>query len=99
MFQVDVGDCGNGWGVFKKGAVTFIGFCHDKVSFTVQGIGAEAFQESAHDHGGVKARMVENLSYHGGLWMFSPWAPDTAMEYLMRISSASISALGIIGMP
>ena len=26
-----------------------------------------------------------------------PWAPDTAIAYLIRISSASISALGIIG--
>ena len=28
-----------------------------------------------------------------------PWAPDMAMAYLMRMSSASISARGMMGIP
>ena len=96
MLAVDVGDDGDGRRQQQEAAVTLIGFSNQDLALSHLRIGAEHMNTAADDHRRIEPREAQTAAVIEVVVVF-PWLPATAMPYFMRISSASISALGITG--
>jgi hypothetical protein len=81
----------------QKGAVAFIRFSHQDIPLTQFGIGTSPdIKAPADDHGGIQLPLVR-MEATMDVVVVLPWAPAMATPYLRRMSSDSISALGMTG--
>ena len=99
VLGVDGGDHRDGRRELEERAVGLVGLGHEELALAEPRVGAEAVDAPAHHHGGIEARPRRAPPPPCEVVVVLPWVPAMAMPYLSRISSASISARAMTGMP
>ena len=99
VLGVHGGDDGDRGRELQERAVGLVGLGDEELALTEPRVGAEPVHAAADDHGGIEAGAARARRPRSDVVVVLPCVPAMAMPYFRRISSASISARGMTGMP